>query len=156
MSPVGTQVLEGRGTHRRGPSIWLLFSNPPTAGGLPAQPCLSRGRWHMHLVSLPVRGGTGLRPVTSHWDETEEAGPQQSMGEGRGRECRGPGWQAGPSCPMTRMPPGWRPLLLPGRGSGWAKPPQVLEGCQALAPAAPPGPTPPGSYCYQIDCPLRP
>lgn len=76
------------------------------------------------------------------------------MGEGRGRECRGPGWQAGPSCPMTRMPPGWRPLLLPGRGSGWAKPPQVLEGCQALAPAAPPGPTPPGSYCYRIDCPV--
>lgn len=49
----------------------------------------------MHLVSLPVRGGTGLRPVTSRWDESEESWTPAVHGGGAGARvprARVAGW----------------------------------------------------------------
>lgn len=49
----------------------------------------------MHLVSLPVRGGTGLRPVTSRWDESEEGWTPAVHGGGAGARmprARVAGW----------------------------------------------------------------
>lgn len=88
-------------------------------------------------------GGTGLRPVTSRWDESEEGGtPAVHGGRGGARVPRAR-WQAGPSCPMTQVPLGRWPPLLRGRAEQRVWVGQASAGAGGMPGAGPSCPSRP-------------